>query len=284
MKELTYFNGEFVEPGSKCVSLDDRGYCFGDGVYEVTRVFDGRCFAFSYHQDRLYRSMRFMDIPVKMRPEDLQELHEIMIEQSGITDGYIYLQITRGVEPRHHAYDRSKLEPTMYMYIRPIKEDLSKLGEGVKAISLPDERWLNVDIKTLNVIPNILAQTKAEKKFAYSAVLFRDDICTEGATSNVFAVKDGILYTHPANNLILKGITRQLVVTRVAPTAGVSVIDKEFDREFVENADELFFTDTIGGIIPITTFDRKPVGNGQVGPVATKLRAGYEKLLAEGLA
>ena len=284
MKELTYFNGEFVEPGSKCVSLDDRGYCFGDGVYEVTRVFDGRCFAFSYHQVRLYRSMRFMDIPVKMRPEDLQELHEIMIEQSGITDGYIYLQITRGVEPRHHAYDRSKLEPTMYMYIRPIKEDLSKLGEGVKAISLPDERWLNVDIKTLNLIPNILAQTKAEKKFAYSAVLFRDDICTEGATSNVFAVKDGILYTHPANNLILKGITRQLVVTRVAPTAGVSVIEKEFDREFVENADELFFTDTIGGIIPITTFDRKPVGNGQVGPVATKLRAGYEKLLAEGLA
>ena len=284
MKELTYFNGEFVEPGSKCVSLDDRGYCFGDGVYEVTRVFDGRCFAFSYHQDRLYRSMRFMDFPVKMRPEDLQELHEIMIEQSGITDGYIYLQITRGVEPRHHAYDRSKLEPTMYMYIRPIKEDLSKLGEGVKAISLPDERWLNVDIKTLNLIPNILAQTKAEKKFAYSAVLFRDDICTEGATSNVFAVKDGILYTHPANNLILKGITRQLVVTRVAPTAGVSVIEKEFDREFVANADELFFTDTIGGIIPITTFDRKPVGNGQVGPVATKLRAGYEKLLAEGLA
>ena len=284
MKELTYFNGEFVEPGSKCVSLDDRGYWFGDGVYEVTRVFDGRCFAFSYHQDRLYRSMRFMDFPVKMRPEDLQELHEIMIEQSGITDGYIYLQITRGVEPRHHAYDRSKLEPTMYMYIRPIKEDLSKLGEGVKAISLPDERWLNVDIKTLNLIPNILAQTKAEKKFAYSAVLFRDDICTEGATSNVFAVKDGILYTHPANNLILKGITRQLVVTRVAPTAGVSVIEKEFDREFVENADELFFTDTIGGIIPITTFDRKPVGNGQVGPVATKLRAGYEKLLAEGLA
>ena len=284
MKELTYFNGEFVEPGSKCVSLDDRGYCFGDGVYEVTRVFDGRCFAFSYHQDRLYRSMRFMDIPVKMRPEDLQELHEIMIEQSGITDGYIYLQITRGVEPSHHAYDRSKLEPTMYMYIRPIKEDLSKLGEGVKAISLPDERWLNVDIKTLNLIPNILAQTKAEKKFAYSAVLFRDDICTEGATSNVFAVKDGILYTHPANNLILKGITRQLVVTRVAPTAGVSVIEKEFDREFVENADELFFTDTIGGIIPITTFDGKPVGNGQVGPVATKLRAGYEKLLAEGLA
>ena len=284
MKELTYFNGEFVEPGEKCVSIDDRGYCFGDGVYEVTRVYNGRCFAFSYHQDRLYRSMREMDIPVKMPPDDLQELHEIMIEQSGITDGYIYLQITRGVSPRHHAYDRSKLEPTMLMYIRPIEEDLSKLAAGVKAISLPDERWLHVDIKTLNLIPNILAQTKAEKKFAYSAILFRDDVCTEGATSNVFAVKDGILYTHPANNLILKGITRQMIVTKVAPSLGVTVIEKACSREFIENADELFFTDTIGGVIPITKLDRKPVGNREPGPVTMRLRDGYEKLLHEGMA
>lgn len=284
MKELTYFNGEFVEPGAKCVSLDDRGYCFGDGVYEVTRVFNGRCFAFSYHQDRLYRSMRAMDIPVKMRPDDLQELHEIMVEQSDIKDGYIYLQITRGTAPRHHAYDRSKLEPTMYMYIRSIDEDLEALAKGVKAISAPDERWLHVDIKTLNLIPNILAQTKAEKKFAYSAILFRDDICTEGATSNVFAVKDGIVYTHPADNLILKGITRQLVIGKVAPSLGVTVIEKEFDKKFVEEADELFFTDTIGGVIPIIKFDREPVGNGEPGKVALKLREGYNKLLAEGLA
>lgn len=284
MKELTYFNGEFVEPGAKCVSLDDRGYCFGDGVYEVTRVFNGRCFAFSYHQDRLYRSMRAMDIPVKMRPDDLQELHEIMVEQSDIKDGYIYLQITRGVEPRHHAYDRSKLEPTMYMYIRPIEEDLSVLANGVKAISALDERWLHVDIKTLNLIPNILAQTKAQKKFAYSAILFRDGICTEGATSNVFAVKDGIVYTHPANNLILKGITRQLVIGKVAPSLGVTVIEKEFDKQFVEEADELFFTDTIGGVIPIIKFDREPVGTGEPGKVSLKLRDGYNKLLAEGLA
>ena len=113
MKELTYFNGEMVEPGAKVVSLDDRGYCFGDGVYEVVRVYNGRAFAFSYHQDRLYRSMREMDIPVRMPPDELQELHEIMIEQSEITDGYIYLQITRGVTPRHHAFERSKLEPQM---------------------------------------------------------------------------------------------------------------------------------------------------------------------------
>ena len=284
MKELTYFNGEMVESGAKVVSLDDRGYCFGDGVYEVVRVYNGRAFAFSYHQDRLYRSMREMDIPVRMPPDELQELHEIMIEQSEITDGYIYLQITRGVTPRHHALERSKLEPQMYMFIKPITTDLGALQEGVKAITLPDERWARVDIKTLNLIPNILAQTKAEKKGAYTAILVRDGIVTEGATSNVFVMKDGVCYTHPADHHILKGITRQLVVTRVAPTAGITIIEREFDEAFLKDADEIFFTDTIGGIIPITTLNREPVGDGKPGKAAKVLAEQLQHLMEEGLA
>ena len=284
MKELTYFNGEMVESGAKVVSLDDRGYCFGDGVYEVVRVYNGRAFAFSYHPDRLYRSMREMDIPVRMPPDELQELHEIMIEQSEIADGYIYLQITRGVTPRHHAFERSKLEPQMYMFIKPITTDLGALQEGVKAITLPDERWARVDIKTLNLIPNILAQTKAEKKGAYTAILVRDGIVTEGATSNVFVMKDGVCYTHPANHHILKGITRQLVVTRVAPTAGITIIEREFDEAFLKDADEIFFTDTIGGIIPITTLNREPVGDGKPGKAAKVLAEQLQHLMEEGLA
>ena len=284
MKELTYFNGEMIESGAKVVSLDDRGYCFGDGVYEVVRVYNGRAFAFSYHQDRLYRSMREMDIPVRMPPDELQELHEIMIEQSEITDGYIYLQITRGVTPRHHAFERSKLEPQMYMFIKPITTDLGTLQEGVKAITLPDERWARVDIKTLNLIPNILAQTKAEKKGAYTAILVRDGIVTEGATSNVFVMKDGVCYTHPADHHILKGITRQLVVTRVAPTAGITIIEREFDEAFLKDADEIFFTDTIGGIIPITTLNREPVGDGKPGKAAKVLAEQLQHLMEEGLA
>lgn len=284
MKELTYFNGEMVESGAKVVSLDDRGYCFGDGVYEVVRVYNGRAFAFSYHQDRLYRSMREMDIPVRMPPDELQELHEIMIEQSEITDGYIYLQITRGVTPRHHAFERSKLEPQMYMFIKSITTDLGGLQEGVKAITLPDERWARVDIKTLNLIPNILAQTKAEKKGAYTAILVRDGIVTEGATSNVFVMKDGVCYTHPADHHILKGITRQLVVTRVAPTAGITIIEREFDEAFLKDADEIFFTDTIGGIIPITTLNREPVGDGKPGKAAKVLAEQLQHLMEEGLA
>ena len=284
MKELTYFNGEMVESGAKVVSLDDRGYCFGDGVYEVVRVYNGRAFAFSYHQDRLYRSMREMDIPVRMPPDELQELHEIMIEQSEITDGYIYLQITRGVSPRHHAFERSKLEPQMYMFIKPITTDLGALQNGVKAITLTDDRWARVDIKTLNLIPNILAQTKAEKKGAYTAILVRDGIVTEGATSNLFVMKDGVCYTHPADHHILKGITRQLIVTRVAPTAGITVIEREFDEAFLKDADEIFFTDTIGGVIPVVTLNREPVGDGTPGKVAKVLAEQLQHLMEEGLA
>ena len=284
MKELTYFNGEMVESGAKVVSLDDRGYCFGDGVYEVVRVYNGRAFAFSYHQDRLYRSMREMDIPVRMPPDELQELHEIMIEQSEITDGYIYLQITRGVSPRHHAFERSKLEPQMYMFIKPITADLGALQNGVKAITLPDDRWARVDIKTLNLIPNILAQTKAEKKGAYTAILVRDGIVTEGATSNLFVMKDGVCYTHPADHHILKGITRQLIVTRVAPTAGITVIEREFDEAFLKDADEIFFTDTIGGVIPVVTLNREPVGDGTPGKAAKVLAEQLQHLMEEGLA
>lgn len=284
MKELTYFNGEMVESGAKVVSLDDRGYCFGDGVYEVVRVYNGRAFAFSYHQDRLYRSMREMDIPVRMPPDELQELHEIMIEQSEITDGYIYLQITRGVSPRHHAFERSKLEPQMYMFIKPITTDLGALQNGVKAITLPDDRWARVDIKTLNLIPNILAQTKAEKKGAYTAILVRDGIVTEGATSNLFVMKDGVCYTHPADHHILKGITRQLIVTRVAPTAGITVIEREFDEAFLKDADEIFFTDTIGGVIPVVTLNREPVGDGTPGKAAKVLAEQLQHLMEEGLA
>ena len=149
---------------------------------------------------------------------------------------------------------------------------------------MPDERWARVDIKTLNLIPNILAQTKAEKKGAYTAILVRDGIVTEGATSNVFVMKDGVCYTHPANHHILKGITRQLVVTRVAPTAGITIIEREFDEAFLKDADEIFFTDTIGGIIPITTLNREPVGDGKPGKAAKVLAEQLQHLMEEGLA
>lgn len=284
MKQLGYINGMLMPVEEMKVSAMDRGYYFGDGVYEVTRVHKGRCFALSYHEDRLYRSMREMEIPVRIPPDELSEMHEIMIEQSGIQDGYIYIQITRGTAPRHHGYGKMRLDPNVMMYITELPDEELKPIEAAKAISLEDMRWKRCDIKSLNLLPNTMAQTKAEKKGAYTAILFRDNICMEGACSNVFAVKDGILYTRPADNLILKGITRQLILTRVAPTCGVTAIEREFDKDFVLDADELMFTDSVGGIVPIVELDGQPVGTGTIGKVTKRLQEAYINLMDEGLA
>lgn len=284
MIELGYYNGEFKPLSEITISPEDRGYLFGDGVYEVVRVHKGRCFALSYHEDRLYRSMRQLDIPVRIPPDELAELHDILIEQSGVTEGSIYLQITRGTAPRSHSYYNKGLEPNMLMFIKAMPQRSILAQKGVKAISLPDERWLRCDIKSINMIPNAMAATKAEQKGAYSAVFFRDDICTEGSSNNFYVVKGGIIYTHPANHLILKGITRQLIIARTAPTCGVTVIEREFDKAFVEDGDEMFFSDTLGGIVPVLALDGKPVGDGNIGPVTEKLQEAYAHLLDEGLA
>ncbi len=282
--EIGYINGETKPIEELKTEIMDRGYCFGDGVYEVTRVHKGRPFALSYHEDRLYRSMRAIDIPIRIAPDEIREMHEIMIENSGIEEGIIYFQVTRGTHRRHHSYHKERLEPNVMMYIEEFPEDKLQPIESAKAITMDDIRWLRCDIKSLNLLPNIMAQTKAEKKGCYSAILFRDGVCTEGAVCNVFVVKDGILYTHPADNLILKGITRQLVVTRNAPTCGVTVIEKEFDKDFVLNADEVIMTDSASGIVPITEVDGQVIGSGVKGPVATRLQEAYQSLLDEGLA
>lgn len=285
MAELGYINGVFKPIEEIQVSGEDRGYNFGDGVYEVTRVHKGRPFALSYHEDRLYRSLRECDIQARIFPDELTELHEVLIEQSGITDGYIYMQVTRGEGPRAHSFNGKRYTPNVMMWIREVSlADIEKTHEGVKAIEVEDVRWLRCDIKTLNLLPNVLAHTKAEKAGAYAAIQYRNGICTEGDCCNFFVVKDGILYTHPANNLILKGITRTLIFNRVAPSAGITVIEREFDKDFVADADEAFFSDTVGGIIPILTISDKPVGNGEVGRVTARLMKGYQELMDEGLA
>ena len=189
------------------------------------------------------------------------------------------MQITRGEAPRTHSFHGKRLTPNVLMWIREVTPEMLACQQGVKAIEVEDVRWLRCDIKSLNLLPNVLAHTKAEKAGAYAALQYRDGICTEGDCCNFFVVKDGILYTHPANNLILKGITRTLILTRVAPSAGVTVIEREFDKDFVADADEAFFTDTVGGIIPVLTISNKTVGNGEIGRVTTRLMKGYQELM-----
>ncbi len=282
-KNIAFYNHEFTTLDNVRISPLDRGYIFGDGVYEVTKVHDGRCFALSYHLDRLYRSMRLMQIPATIAPDELTEIHGVLVEESGIRNGSVYLQVTRGTAPRTHTFPAG-IQPNILMFVQednPHKQELA--ASGVKVITLDDIRWEHVDIKSLNLIPNVLGAQQAKKKGADDALFFRGDELMEGTSSNVFMVRDGIIWTRPADERILKGITRQLILTKVAPSCGVTTIERTIDREYLAKAEEVFITGTTTGIAPVVQIDKTIVGDGKPGPVVRKLQERYAGLMAEGL-
>ncbi|EGO61832.1 D-amino acid aminotransferase [Acetonema longum DSM 6540] len=261
------------------ISMEDRGYQFGDGVYEVTKVYNGRLFAFAQHRERLYRSLRELRIPAVWTAEELQQFHQLLIAESGIKDGGVYLQITRGVAPRAHNFPENVV-PKLTMSIRPAGSANASLREtGAKILFAPDERWLRCDIKSLNLLGNLMAKQKAKEAGCFEAVMIRDGVITEGSSSNFMIVKDGVLWTHPLGNLILKGVTRTLIVEKIAPELGLPVIEKAFNTSFAGGADEAFVCGTNTEIVPVVTMDNNPVANGQVGAVTRKLQQAFNKLI-----
>ncbi|WP_425057698.1 D-alanine aminotransferase [Sporomusa carbonis] len=279
MKPIGLIDGKLIDLSENIVPMEDRGHQFGDGVYEVTRVYNGYCFALKQHIDRLYRSLRELKIPAVYTTEELTGFHELLIKESGITDGAVYLQITRGVAPRAHGFPDSVV-PRLTMSIRPMSSvpDKNKL-EGAKALLIPDERWLRCDIKSLNLLGNVLGKQKAKEAGCFEGVQVRDEYVTEGTSSNFFVVKDDVVWTHPDCNLILKGVTRTLLIEKLAPAAGVLVVEKKFNTAFVKAADEAFLSGTTTEITPLVIIDGKPVGNGAVGPITRKLQEAYWALI-----
>lgn len=282
-KNIAFYNHEFTTLDQVRISPIDRGYIFGDGVYEVTKVHNGRCFALSYHLDRLYRSLRLMQIPATIAPDELTEIHTVLVEESGIQEGSVYLQVTRGTAPRTHSFPAG-IQPNIMMFVTedsPHKQEVAE--RGAKVITLDDIRWQHVDIKSLNLIPNVLGAQQAKKKGADEGLFFRGDELMEGTSCNVFIVRDGIIWTRPADELILKGITRQLVLTKVAPSCGITTIERKIDREYLAKAEEVFITGTTTGIAPVIQIDKTPVGDGTPGPIVRKLQERYVGLMSEGL-
>ncbi len=281
MKELGLINGRFVEMNENVITMEDRGHQFGDGVYEVTKVYNGKCFAIRPHLERLYQSLRAIRIPATYTFEELVQFHEALIKESGIKEGAIYLQITRGAAPRVHPFPE-QVVPCLTMSIRPsgpIKQELR--DNGVKIILIPDERWLRCDIKSLNLLSNVLGKQQAKEAGCYEAVMVRDGSVTEGTSSNFFVVKDGVIWTHPATNLILKGITRTILLERLAKELDLTILEKAFDVSFVKSASEAFLSGTSTEIMPVISIDRKLVNDGVVGPITHKLQAAYTQLIDE---
>ena len=277
LKNLILINGDIVEGEEGKVSLSDRGYQFGDGVFEIVPVYNGRSFALLPHMENFFDSV----ISGIYMVEELVSFHEELIAASGLENGEIYTQITRGEAPYALEFPEMTVPHLSMIAIETDREDLSaKQEKGVNLITEKDVRWLRCDLNTLNRLPSVLAKQKARVSRAFDALFVRDDgKITETTESNFFIVKDDLIWTHPANNLILNSVTRRLVKERLAVDIGMQVIEKAFDLDFALKAEEAFVAGSRCEIVPVTKIDRKFIADGQVGPVTQKLISEYKKFV-----
>ncbi|MBO1519997.1 D-amino-acid transaminase [Oceanisphaera pacifica] len=245
------------------IDIEDRGYQFGDGVYEVVRVYEGEVYELDGHVERFFRSAQEIDITLSYTVNELKENIKALIAENNVVDGGIYFQVTRGVSPRKHSYDRtlaSHLIAYPLYFTRPKEKQLS----GVTAITVDDLRWLRCDIKSLNLLYNVMMKQKAQDNKAFEGIFVRDDVITEGTSTNVFIVKDGVYKTHPASNMILNGITRQRILSLLSEN-NFTVEEVKFTKAELLAADEVFITSTTSEVMPIIEIDNQIIGQGQVG-------------------
>ncbi len=268
-------NGKIVNRTEAKVDIEDRGYQFGDGVYEVIRVYNGKMFTAKEHMERFAKSSDSIGIKLPYNREQLTKMLEDLIEKNSLKLGIVYMQITRGVAPRNHAFP-SAVAPCLTAYTKELPIPVNLLQTGVKTILTEDIRWLRCDIKSLNLLGNILAKQKAAEEGCYEAIQHRGQEVTEGSSSNIFIVKDGVVITHESNNLILKGITKD-VILRACAGHHIRVEERTFTLNELSQADEVFLSSTTSEVTPIVAIDGKTVGDGQPGPVTRKLQALFKQ-------
>jgi D-alanine transaminase len=256
------------------VDMEDRGYQFGDGIYEAIRVYSGQMFLLEGHMKRLVRSARELRIKLPCSIENLTDNLKQLIKRNAIGDGMVYFQITRGAAPRKH-YFPDGVSPVLTGSATLFPRDKHR-EEGIKVVLAEDIRWLRCDIKTLNLLGNVLAKQKAHENGAEEAIQHRGDIVTEGASSNVFIVRGGKLITHPADHYILNGITR-LFVLDLASKLNIPVVERTFTLEELFAADEAFITSTGNEVKPVTQIDDHPVSDGKAGEITLKLAEAFDR-------
>lgn len=269
---IVHLNGSWLDASEARISVEDRGFLLSDGVYEVTPAYRGRFFLFDHHLDRLRAGLATLRIDMPL--DDVAQMHERLLADNGLADAevsYVYLQVTRGVAPRTHAFPKGSVPPTVYAFARAYQRPERGVWEqGFEAITVPDRRWARVDVKTIALLPNVLAQQAAVDAGVADAILVRDGIALEGAHNNFFAVIDGRIVTHPRSNVILPGITRGYVI-EMARELGLEVQERPIQVEELVEAEEAFFTGTTTEVRPTVRIDGRPVGTGAVGPVARRL-------------
>ena len=276
---IVYLNGQYKKLAEATISVLDRGFIFGDGIYEVVPAYQGKPFRMKEHLARLERSLAALEIRCPLKAADWQSLVANLLQQHGPGDAMVYLQVTRGVARRDHAFPAHALEPTVFGMVSPFTPPgVAQRTQGLSVITIPDERWLHCEIKSVSLLGNVLAKQQAVRAGVDEVIQFRNGFMSEGASSNIWAVRNGELLAPPRDNLILEGI-RYGFMQELAQAAGIPFSARPISREEVDSADELMLTSATKEVLPITRCNGKPVAGGQTGPVYAALRAGYDAAL-----
>ena len=278
---IVYFAGEFLPKEDVRISPDDRGFLFADGAYEVIRSYNGKLFRLTAHLLRLENSLRAIHVNAPDTKE-LQDAAVQLIERNDLSrgDAALYVQVTRGVAPRKHAFPPSNTPATVYMSASPFRALPEQVEHGVRVILVPDIRWLRCDIKSVALLPNVLASQQAKENGAYEAVFVRDGIVTEGSHTNLAAVFDGQLITHPKTNHILPGITREVVLA-LCQELDLPCSESPISAMKLGEADELMLLGTTTEVMPVVQVDDWQVGTGQPGPVTRTLQQAFRQLVTK---
>jgi D-alanine transaminase len=278
MSRIAYVNGRYVPHAEASVHIEDRGYQFADGVYEVCEIYDGLIVDETRHLDRLERSLRELAIEMPRSRSSLRVIIREVVRRNRVRDGLVYLQVTRGVAPRDHAFPSVPTPPSLVMTAKSIARAKGErlAAEGIAVITMPDNRWARVDIKSIGLLPNAIAKQKAKEAGAREAwFVDRDGYVTEGASTTVWIVtREGVLVTRPNGHDILPAVTR-ITATEVARRQGLKVEERKFTVEEAKGAREAFITAASTIVMPVVRIDDAAVANGHPGSIATQLRAAF---------
>ncbi|MCF8469102.1 MAG: D-amino-acid transaminase [Sneathiella sp.] len=284
MSRIAYVNGQYLPHRSANVHVEDRGYQFADGVYEVVTVIGGRLIDEEGHLDRLWRSLGELQIDAPMKRGPLKAVMREVIRRNGIKDGIIYLQVTRGVAPRDHPFPKN-IPPSLVMTAKRLSPEKleKKAEEGVVVITVPDIRWTRRDIKSVSLLPNVLAKQAAKDSGAYEAFQVDEEgMITEGSSTNAWIIdSDGKIITRPTGNSILAGITRAALI-RELEKHGIELELRSFSVEELHSAREVFLTSSTSYVLPVVKVDDHVIGNGHPGIISQKLRGIYQDFMIAG--
>ncbi|MFJ5768259.1 D-amino-acid transaminase [Psychrobacillus sp. NPDC093180] len=269
------WNDEIINEEEVKIGFEDRGYQFGDGIYEVIKIYNGNVFTAIEHIDRLYASADKIQLVIPYTKDVMHKMLHELIETNEVENGHIYVQVTRGISPRQHNFPNPAVESVLTAYTKETTRPLAQLKNGVKACFVEDIRWLRCDIKSLNLLGNVLAKQEAINKDCYEAIQHRGEIVTEGSSSNVYGIKDGVLYTHPVSNLILNGITRKVILD-CCEEIGLTVVEEAFTKEQALAMDEMIMSSTNAEVMPIISLEGQLIGEGKRGEWTEKLQQAFE--------